>query len=207
MKFISGIFAVMALALTTAAAAQPTADRSDCEFHVWPADPLMSVYYGWLHGSTVNGQIKGRPGYPSIPPHPIDTEAQAAILESAQPNALLKHPDYRLIVHPEALTSRAIRTATGRLSDSASLCYAELIVDDVVLQQGVGGTSLNALFHYRQFDGDERRESFSTWARTPLNAFPPRKPERLEEAIREIRAAFGQDIHEFAAMALKPRRR
>jgi hypothetical protein len=210
MHFILRILAATAFALAAPAWAQPAADppagQAGCEFHVWPADPLMSIYYGWFHGGTVNGQIQGRSGYPTVPSHPIDTATQAAILESTRPHELLMHPDYRLIVHREALTSRAIRNATGRLSDSASPCYAELIVDDVVLQQGIGGTSLNVLFHYRRFDADTRRSSYSTWARTSLTAFPPRRPEQLDEAIREIRDAYRGDIYQFVGMALGPRR-
>src|ERR1051325_2218626 len=97
------IFAAMALGLGTSAAAQepapaPTAVNR-CEFHVWPADALMSVYYGWFHGSIVNGQVSGRPGYPRVPPDPIGTGTQTEILTQMQPNRLLGREDYRLIVH------------------------------------------------------------------------------------------------------------
>jgi hypothetical protein len=206
------VFGALAFALATPVWAQPPAaapsDQADCEFHVWPADALMSVYYGWFHGSTVNGQIRGRPGYPAVPPDPIDTATQALILESIHPQLLLNHTAHRLVVHREALSSRAIRGATGRLSDSASPCYAELIVDDVVLQQGVAGSSLGVLFHYRDFGpGAAPQASFTTWAQADLSTFPPRRPDQLADAIREIREAYRQDIRQFAAMAMRPRRR
>src|SRR3954462_1212848 len=147
-------FAAMALGLAIPAAAQePTpaaAAVNGCEFHVWPADALMSVYYGWFHGSIVNGQVSGRPGYPRVPPDPIGTRTQSEILPEMQPHRLLGRDDSRLVVHAEALPSRAIRTTAGRLTDSTSHCYAELIVDDVVLQQGaIDGSFLNVLIHYR----------------------------------------------------------
>lgn len=209
MRRLFQTFAGAMLAFATPALAQDSpADPAGCEFHVWPADALMSVYYGWFHGSTVNGQIQGRPGYPAVPPNPIDTATQGTILGSAFPQHLLGHDSYRLIVHDEALTSRAIRGATGRLSDSTSACYAELVVDDVVLQQGVAGTSLNVLFHYRDFGAAAApTTSFATWARTPLIVFPPNDPTQLAAAIREIREAYRLNIRQFATMAMRPRRR
>jgi hypothetical protein len=204
--------ASIALALSTAAAAQtpaapdsvpphPTeapAAPADCEFHVWPGDGLMSTYYGWFHAGTVNGQIQGRPGYPAVPPNPIDTATQGAILAEAQPQRLMSQRDHRLIVHEEALPSRAIRTTPGRLSDSSSSCYAELVVDDVILQQDwLNGSFLKILFRYRDFGPDAQpRRSFATWAQTDLSSFlrPARAadndrgdPSGLSHRHREIR--------------------
>lgn len=213
------ILAPLALALATPAGTQTPspqatpslAEASDpagaarCEFHVWPGDGIMSTYYGWFHGSTVNGQIQGRPGYPAMPPNPIDTATQRTILTDSQPHGLMSHPDYRLIVHDEALTSRVIRTTPGRLSDSTSNCYAELVVDDVIVQQDwVNGSFLKILFRYRDFGPDAApRRSFATWAQTHLDTFPPRQPEQLDAAITEIRAAYREDIARFATMALR----
>jgi hypothetical protein len=203
----------LALALAGAAAAQPTAPPADaaaCEFHVWPGDGLMSTYYGWFHGSIVNGQIMGRPGYPAVPPNPIDTARQREILAAAEPQKLFRQDGYRLVAHEEALPSRTIRTATGRLSDSAAPCYAELIVDDVVLQQDfVNGALLKTLFRYRNFGpGAAPERSFTTWVETDLGGFPPQAPGQLDAAIREIRSAFRNNIARFAASArAQPRRR
>ena len=120
MARISRLLGGLLLALAGAAQAQepvPPAEAG-CEFHVWPGDGLMSTYYGWFHGSTVNGQIMGRPGYPAVPPNPIDTARQREILAAAEPQKLFQLAEYRLVMHDEALPSRTIRTATGRLSDS-----------------------------------------------------------------------------------------
>ena len=192
----SGVFAAVALALTgTAAAQQPAvapADPAGCEFHVWPGDGLMSTFYGWFHAGIVNGAIQGRPGYPRVPPNPIDTSTQSAILAEAEPQRLLAQPDHRLIVHAEALPSRAIRTATGRLSNSASNCYAELIVDDVVLQQDfVNGSYLKLLAHYRDFGADAvPRRSFATWSQTlsppSRRSSPPSWTRRSRRSGRRI---------------------
>jgi hypothetical protein len=186
------------------------AGSAGCEFHVWPGDGLMSTYYGLVHGSTVNGQIQGRRGYPPVPPNPINTAHQAEILAAAEPHKLFRLADYRLIVHPEALPSRTIRTATGRLSDSRSPCYAELIVDDVVLQQDwVNGSLLKTLFRYRAFGaGAAPQRSFTTWAETDLGSLPVRDPGQFDAAILEIRGAFRNNVTRFAASArAQPRRR
>jgi len=207
------VFAAVALALASPAQGQPPApaasDTDNCEFHVWPADALMSVYYGWFHGSIVNGQVSGRPGYPRVPPDPIGTRTQSEILAEMQPHRLLGRDDYRLVVHAEALPSRAIRTTAGRLTDSTSHCYAELIVDDVVLQQGaIDGSFLNVLIHYRDFGPDPTpRRSFATWSQTRLTVFPPGSPEQLERALAEIRQAYRHDFILFAQAALRPPRR
>ena len=205
--------AAMALGLAGPALAQdaapPPAAAAGCEFHVWPADALMSVYYGWFHGSTVNGQIMGRPGYPSVPPDPIATATQAAILAELQPQRLIGREDYRLIVHPEALPSRVIRANAGRLTESTSACYAELIVDDIVLQQGaLSGSFLKVLAHYRDFGPDPTpRRSFATWSQSRLTVFPPSSPDRLEVALAEIRQAYRHDLALFAQAARTPPRR
>lgn len=207
------IFAVIALVLAGPARAQDPlpaapAGPSSCEFHVWPGDGLMSTYYGWFHGGIVNGQIQGRPGYPAIPPNPIDTATQATLLAESHPETAMRQPDHRLIVHAEALTSRAIRQARERLAESTSHCYAELIVDDVVLQTDwVNGSSLHILFHYRDFGpGVLPRRVFATWVDTRLSTFPPRQPDQLEAAITEIRQAYRRNVALFATAANRPAR-
>jgi hypothetical protein len=205
----SRIFAAVALLCATPAAGQNVADApTGCEFHVWPGDGLMSTYYGWFHDGIVNGQVEGRPGYPAIPPNPIDTAMQASLLAETHPEAAMRQADYRLIVHREALSSRVIRQAHERLAHSSSSCYAELIVDDVILQTDwVNGSSLHILFHYRDFGPDPLpRRVFATWVETHLSTFPPRQPDQLDAAIAEIRQAYRDDVALFATALNRPPR-
>lgn len=201
------VAAALALALAWPAAAQEPvaapANPAGCEFHVWPGDGLMSVLYGWFHGGIVNGAVQGRPGYPTLPPDPIDTATQAQILAELQPQRLIGQADYRLIVHDSALPSRTIRTTPGRIAQSASPCYDELIVDDVVLQQDfMNGSLLKVLFHYRHFGPDARpRRSYATWAERRLGTFPPRDPAQLDAAVAELRNAYRQSLGIFAELA------
>jgi len=175
---------------------------------VWPGSGLNSVYHGWLHGGLVNGAVDGRDGYPEVPPDPIATTEQATLLAAAEPQRLLKLDGHRLIVHPDALPSRVIRSTPGRIEASASPCYAELIVDDVFLQQDVvNGSALKVLFRYRNFGaGTAPERSFGTWVQTSLSAFPPKQPGELEAALVDVRRAYTANVERFAAALLAPPR-
>jgi hypothetical protein len=181
--------------MAQASAAAPT----ECELHVWPGSGLNSVYHGWLHGGLVNGAVDGRDGYPEVPPDPLATAEQETLLAAAEPQHLLKLDGHRLIVHPDALPSRVIRSTPGRIEASASPCYAELIVDDVFLQQDVvNGSALKILFRYR---------NFGTWVQTRLSAFPPKQPGELEAALADVRRAYSANVERFAAALLAPPRK
>lgn len=203
-----GSSALLALAWASLSAAQAQDAPAACEFHAWPGEGLTSIYYGLLHGGIVNGGQQGRRGYPRVPPNAMATAIQAELLAEAQPQRIMAHPDHRLIVHPEALDSRTIRTSRGRIADSVSPCYVELIVDDVVLQQDfVNGAKLRVLFRYRDFGPDgEPRNSFTTWADTSLDSFPPRTEADIPAALSEMRGAFRSDITVFAGALRGPRR-
>jgi hypothetical protein len=217
-KYLARCGAALAAAMLTAIGAQaqdtapvaPAAAPSaeGCEFHVWPGDEMMSVYFGWFHGSTVNGQIQGRRGYPRAPADPIDAATQVSIMNDRQPQQMFGKEGYRLVMHPAPLPSLTIRNTPGRLSDSASPCYAELIVDDVILQQDViTGSFLKTLFHYRDFGAEATPQTrFSTWAQANLDVFPPSRPELMEAAIEEIRGAYRTNIASFAQLAMRPPR-
>lgn len=210
MRVISMAAAVAALGLGhVPAAAGQAPPETGCEFHVWPSEGLMSVYHGWIHGGIVNGQIQGREGYPALPPSPIETDVQRRILAESRPERLLGQPGHALIVHEEALSSRAIRTTEVRLTQSTSNCYAELVVDDVVLQQdAVNGAFLKVLFRYRDFGALARpRRTFTSWVQRHIDGLPPRRPEDVDAAIANIREAFREDIGLFATAALRPPRR
>jgi hypothetical protein len=88
----------------------------------------------------------------------------------------------------------------GRVSASSSTCYAELMVDDVVLQQDwVNGAKLRVLYRYRDFGADAwQRSSFTTWADSDLNSFPPTTEADLPRALAELRAAFRGSVGVFA---------
>lgn len=179
---------------------------ADCELHVWPGAGLNSVFSGWLHGGIVNGAVTGRDGYPSVPSEPISTQNQAELLAQAQPQMLLHRPEYRLVLHGDALPSRTIRTTATRIAPASSACYAELIVDSVVFQQDwVDGSFLKVLFRYRDFGTDPApRRTFGAWVKTKLLLLPPKPGADMTAAAAELRAAFSKDIALFATALAKP---
>lgn len=192
----------------TAAMAQDAAPAvaGECELHVWPSSGLRSVYYGWLHGGIVDGAINGRKGYPPVPRDPVPTALQIELLSTLDLPRLLKLPGYRTIVHPEPLPSRAIRAATGRLTESTSTCYAELVGDDVFFQQDAfSGRFLKSLIRFRAFEtGAQPVRTFGTWTETKLVAFPPKEPAGNAAALDELQSAYLSNIKNFAGFLHKP---
>ena len=189
--------------------AQPV-QATACELHVWPGSKLGSVYSGWVRGGIVNGAVTGRNGYPRTPADAINTDEQAALLKGAQPQDLLKLSDYRLVVHDQALPSSVIRRSATRISNSTSPCYAELIVDDVMLQHDdfVSGKYLKVLFRYREFGAAPApTRVFGTWVQSRLTKFPPKTPEEEEAAIEEVKLAYFKNIAAFASALHAPRKK
>ena len=188
--------------------------QAACELHVWPGNGLRSVYYGWFHGGIVDGAVNGRQGYPAVPKDPVPTELQAELLAKAGLPALLGKTGYAIILHPEALDSRTIRTTAGRITAAPTSCYAELMVDDMFFQQDVfSGGYLKSTLRFRDFgDGTAPLRVFGTSVSTRLTHFPPKpdRPQDNEAALSEIRAAFATNIALFGkalASPLKPGKR
>ena len=159
-------------------------------------------------GSTVDGALKGREGYPAVPAEPMATAEQVRLLTDADVPGAMRMSSYRAVVHDAALPSTIVRAATGRLTDSTSPCYAELIADDVFFQQDVvSGRYLRTLYRFRFFGASDRPESsFGTWAQTRLQSFPASEPEGEDAALAEVRAAYLRNIAEFAGHLHKPRK-
>jgi len=172
-----------------------------CELHVWPSTGLRSVFHGWLHGGIVDGAVTGRDGYPEVPPEPLVTARQIALLETAGLDNLLGRPGYAVTIHPAPLTSVKIRQSRTRLIASQSNCYAELILEDAFFQEDfVNGGSLKMLIRFRDFGpGKGPMQQFGTWTRTPLKLFPPKEPSQYQAAVAELEAAFRANLAEFAA--------
>jgi hypothetical protein len=202
--------AVFSAGAGASAAQAQEAPTAACELHVWPSGALNSVYSGWFHGGIVNGAVTGRDGYPDVPPDPLGAASQIALLDGARPHALIGRDGYRLVIHDQPLTSREIRTTPGRLTTDAAACYAELIVDDIFLQQDVfHGSFLKSSFRYRDFgDGTAAATTparvFGTWVKTELKLFPPKPGADLQSASNELKGAYVQNLSLFAAALNKP---
>lgn len=192
-----------------AAPAAQQAAPAGCELHVWPGSDLVYLYFGWFHGGTINGAVKGREGYPTAPENPLTVETQGKLLAEMDLPSQLNLPGYAVVIHPNALSSREIRASTTRLAESSSPCYAEFMIDDLLLTENViGGNALRASFRFRDFGPDAApQRQFGNFVMTKLLGFPPKTPEALTAAVTELKAAFRSDITLFTAAATKPPKR
>jgi hypothetical protein len=197
---------VAAAALTPVAAAAQDAAAVKCELHVWPSAGLNSAYHGWFHGGIANGAVTGRAGYPAMPPDLFKPDSQVALTTAVQPAAAIRRDDYRVVIHGDALSSRTIRTTSGRIGDSTAPCYAELIVEELFFQQDVfSGSYLRTMFRYREFGADAApRRVFGTWVQTPLQLSPPKTSEAVGPAVAEMEAAYRTNFGLFGAALNKP---
>ncbi len=195
-------------ALTFSAHAHAQTDTG-CELHVWPASAPMNLYLGFGHGGIIDGSSKGRDGYPAAPDNPLSAERQAQLLAEAGLPDLLKLPGYHVTLHPQPLDSRTIRTTRGRIADSSVACYAELIVDDLILNQNKisGGNGLRGSFRFRSFGAaPEPTRTFGSWTLVKLTAFPPRPGEDPAKGVAEVVQAFHASLVQFAEAVSKPPR-
>lgn len=200
---------VLACILGALAATPARAADTACELHVWPSSGLNSVYHGWAHGGIVNGAVTGRDGYPPVSADPLATAAQLPLIREAAPETALGLAGYSVVVHPEALSSRAARTTPGRIAASQAGCYAELVVDDVVFRQDwVNGSFLTTMFRFRMFGPDSApTRSFGTWVKTPIKLTPIKPPTDQAAADAEMRAAYRENFALFGAALQRPAKR
>jgi hypothetical protein len=210
--FLSGALAATGLLSCPAAQAQDSAQTGSgsCTLHVWPGSPLRSTYSGWIHGGLVDGAVNGRDGYRKLPEKPLDTARQKLVLEGTDIAAALGLSGYAVVVHPEALDSRTLRTTSGPWLADGGACHAELAVDDVFYQEDVfSGRSLKVIYRYRSFRGAATPErTFGQIITEKLTLFPPAKPEDdPKPGFDELAAAMGKSIKDFGTVLTAPPRK
>lgn len=209
---LAGTLATLAGFTGTATHAQESAPAptSACTLHVWPGSSLRSTYSGWLHGGLVDGAANGRDGYRKLPEKPLDTARQKQVLEGIDIAAALGLAGYTVVVHPETLDSRTLRTTPGPWLADGGACHAELAVDDVFFQEDVfSGRSLKVIYRYRSFRGAATPErTFGQIISEKLTLFPPAKPEDdPRPGFDELAAAMGKSIKDFGAVLMAPPRK
>jgi hypothetical protein len=182
--------------------APPVADQP-CELHVWPAAAMHSTYYGWTHGSTVDGAAKGRTGYPALP-KALSPSDQVHLLASAGIAEKLKLGNCREVIHDTRPDSHALRTTVGRMIPGTPSAYAELFVDEVFFQEDAfTGRHLVLLYRFRQFDTDDHvARAFTTTIRRDLKQPGSNEPSydpaaaasELDDAYLSAFADFAQAL-------------
>lgn len=178
-----------------------------CELHVWPGGALRSTYHGWFHGGIVDGAIKGRDGYQSLPTEPLSTNRQLEQLRQIPLAEVVGLPGYTVVIHETALASHELRSTPGRLASKSTPCYAELAIDDAFFQEDiVNGRFIKVLYRFRQFDtADIPVRSFGAYTQEKLLLFPPKAPnEQIQPALEELGTAFAMTVRKFGAALTKP---
>ncbi len=159
-----------------------------------------------MRGGIVDGTVNGRDGYPDIPKDPISTAKQLELIAQSPAPSILKLPDYKMVVHETPLESRVARSTVGRIATESAPCYAELVFDDVFLQQdSFSGSHLKTFFRYRQFgSGDVVTRSFGAFTQSYMKLFPPKEAKGNEAALKDLYAAFTSNIEQFGGFLNKP---
>ncbi len=181
-----------------------------CELHVWPAERFQAQTSGWGAAFGLVGELleasanaEADKARRSALASALDPEAQLALLTARDLAADLGLPPSRIIAHPTPLDRKTMNKVKSRRAQSASPCYAELIVADVLYQRdAILGRSLSTLFMVRDFgdDGAIDRE-YKAWGGNGLQIFPPKEGEDAGPALDELNAKFTLNFEEFARNA------
>jgi hypothetical protein len=179
-----------------------------CELHVWPAERFQATTTSWggaaiggIFGALVDAaaHANGDKSRKSQMASALDSDGQAAALKQADLVGLLKLAPSQIILHPEPLNRKTINTIATRRAASASPCYSELIVADVLYQRAaLYGTSLKTLFMFREFGAAQSKPRiYKSWGGNPLKIFPPKPGTDVEAANQELVGVFKKNFDEF----------
>lgn len=201
----------LAAALTVSAGAAQAQDTA-CELHVWPGQNFSATttgFFGSMGGAVdyaLNDAIHGKDNRSRQAQiaNALDTEGQLTVLRSMNLAELFGLSQTNVVYHEQPMPL-AGQTSKTRNSDSASSCYAELVV-------GYNSYTKAALSH-RIFETSFAVRDFGSARNNPiriraaamsgLRFFPPKEGEDQQPAFDELRAAFKQNLGFFAEKASK----
>ena len=190
----------------------PAPPEGDCELHVWPAERFTARTTGWLSGFGVAGAIAdsaghagGDQGRKAALASALDSEGQAAALGSMDLSGKLGLKPSKIVLHDAPLDRKTVNKISTRRAESASGCYAELIVADLFYQKAaIYGRSLKVLFMLRKFGAaTDKPVIYKNWGGNGLKLFPPKEGEDVQAATAELVDVFKADFDEFARNAVK----
>jgi hypothetical protein len=208
---------------STASAAGVPAEPA-CELHIWPTENFIGMNTGLLSGFGALGALADLAAHDGkvktvkeLMADYLGPDIQIAELNRADLLRTLKLPaSYRIVVeeptpfNEELKNNPALKAhvkemnatikANRRLSGSKSSCYAELITTHIFYQKAMMyGSNLFTGWIFRDF-GDQplARRTGTGQVKNPLQVFPPKTPEAVEQAKAELRDAFSKDFSEYA---------
>lgn len=194
----------------SATAVPATTPEGDCELHVWPAERFTARTTGWLSGFGVAGALAdsaghagGDQGRKAAIASALDSEGQSAALGSMDLSGKLGLKPSKIVLHDAPLDRKTVNKISTRRADSASACYAELIVADLFYQKAaIYGRSLKVLFMLRKFGtAKDKPVIYKNWGGNGLKLFPPKEGEDVQAANAELVSVFKADFDEFARNA------
>jgi hypothetical protein len=192
--------AAAAPAEAQAAPAPVPAPAPQCELHVWPAERFQAMTTGWLGGGLLDAAVhaNGDKARRSHLASALDSEGQLDALQKLDLVSLLGLPPSKIVAHSEALDRKTVNKIMTRRADSASPCYAELIVTDVFYQKAaMWGRSLRTSFMLRQFNGNSPAIKKTTGG-NGLKIFPAKEGQDTTAADAELVSIFQKNFTEAA---------
>lgn len=216
-----------ALALSTSAFAQESATADEyvlstkgllpevaadgCELHIWPAERMNSSTSSLLSGFGLVGALldaevqSGKDASnKTLIASALDSPSQLDALQELDLRTLLPlTPGTTIVRHEQPLDRKTMNKVKTRRAVSASECYSELIVADVLYEKApLYGRSLSTLFMVRQFGNDEKIDAqFKAWGGSGLKLFPPKEGEDAIAAVDELVSVYKANFEEFAKKA------
>jgi hypothetical protein len=198
------------------------ADGAACELHVWPTENYIGINSGLLAGFGVVGAVVDQAAHAGkvktvkeLMADYLGPQVQIEELNKIGIADTLKLRGYRVVVeeptpfreefkkNPElkakAKAMNAKIKSKQRLSSSTSKCYAELITTYIFYHKAMMyGSNLFTHWIYREFgDKPVATKVASGQVKNPLEHFPPKAEDKVEEAKQELRDAYAKDFVEY----------
>lgn len=167
-----------------------------------------AVYYGWVHGGTVDGALKGRDGYEQVPVDALQAATQLKLLATLKLDEITGLPGYKVVLHDQPLSTSAIRSTPGRHAADGASCYAELMIEDIVFQNNaINGKWLNVIFRFRDFDGAQPKRTFGNYILERITVFPPKSDAELAAGLKEMEQAYIAAVYDFGKALNAPKKK
>lgn len=196
-----------------------------CELHVWPTHNYIGINTGLLSGFGAIGALADGAAHKDrvqtvkdLMRDYLSPDDQLAELNRIGLLQSLKlPPDYRIVIEEptpfaddvkkypalKARTAEMNKTfkANRRLSASQSPCYAELITTMIFYHKAMMyGSNLFTGWTYRDFGDKPLAQKVATGSvKNPLEVFPPKTPDQVDQAKAELRDAYAKDYGEWLA--------
>jgi len=196
------------------------ADGSACELHVWPTENYIGINTGLLSGFGIVGALADQASHKNrvatvkdLMEDYLGPRVQLEELEKLSFTEKLKLGGYKVIIeepspsHEDAKADPEVKAkakamnktikAKKRLTDSTAPCYAELFTTHIFYHKAMMyGSNLFTGWIYRDFDGDTQTKVGKGQVKNPLEYFPPKTEDMIEEAKIEMRDAYSKNSHE-----------